>query len=43
LVRARAAELAETLHGPSHARTKQAVRQQAAERLRAAVEGFAGL
>ena len=41
--RARAAELAETLHGPSHARTKQAVRQQAAERLRAAVEGFAGL
>ena len=41
--RARAAELADTLHGGSHARTKRALRARVIERLRAAVEGFTGL
>ncbi|MCS5635486.1 MAG: crotonase/enoyl-CoA hydratase family protein [Myxococcota bacterium] len=37
---ARAAELAATLHGPSHAATKRAVRRESAERLTAAVGLF---
>jgi len=37
---ARAAELAETLHGPSHAATKRSVRRASIERLKAAVGQF---
>ena len=37
---ARAAELAETLHGPSHAATKRSVRRASIERLKAAVDQF---
>ena len=43
LKRARAAELAEVLHGRSHALTKKALRRDVHERMRAAVEGFTGL
>ncbi|MDE0887066.1 MAG: crotonase/enoyl-CoA hydratase family protein [Myxococcota bacterium] len=41
--RARAAELAEILHGRSHDLTKKALRRDVHARMRAAVEGFTGL